>query len=203
MVKAWKICNRYPPTITLNILENLQSPPPTITLSRVIASNLSKKCRSPISLLRLNYIIYLADYSNKFQTTSYIKNLPTDLENLFTFTMFWEIWSIFGKSLSNSSQKALLSNRIQRQVLLHRLYVYGTMSRYLLLSQQFNMEPLCVERSQWTSITSSRCPVWCKSPTLNKTWVSFINLFYKLLVILILGENLFFLAKPSFGQYIH
>ena len=147
-MRVWKICNRYPPTITLNILENLQSPPPTITLSRVIASNLSKKCRSPISLLRLNYIIYLADYSNKFQTTSYIKNLPADLENLFTFTVFWEIWSIFGKSLSNSSQKALLSNRIQRQGLLDRLYAYGTMSRYLLLSQQFNMEPLCVERSQ-------------------------------------------------------
>ena len=71
------------------------------------------------------------------------------------------------------------------------------MSSYLLPSQQFNMEPLCVERSQWMSITSSRCPVQCKSLTLEKTWVSFINLFCKLLVVVIVGENQFFLPQPA------
>ena len=60
--------------------------PSTIMLQGVISPNLSKKC-------------------NKFRTTSYIKNLSTDLRNLCTSTLFWEIWSISGKSQSNSSQK--------------------------------------------------------------------------------------------------
>ena len=40
--------------------------PSTTTLPRVISPNHSRKCRSPRSLIRLNYIIYLPDYSNIF-----------------------------------------------------------------------------------------------------------------------------------------